>query len=76
MLSTDFDYKSFNLFSDVSYDTLSNPLQKGLYYIYIYVEGILDVIVVVIFVLFIIQALRGREFKFKFISKMVGDRVP
>jgi hypothetical protein len=50
-----------------------NAFQNILQYILKYGKSILEVAVVIVFVIFIIQALRGKEFKFGFVNKMVGD---
>lgn len=50
-----------------------NAFQNALQYVLKYGRSIVEVAVVIVFVIFLIQALRGREFKFGFVNKMVGD---
>ncbi len=50
-----------------------NAFQNVLQYILKYGKSVLEFIVVIVFVLFIIQALRNKEFKFAFVHKLLGE---
>ena len=50
-----------------------NAFQNALQYILKYGKSIVDFAVVVVFIIFIIQALRNRELKFGFIQKLLGE---
>lgn len=50
-----------------------NAFQNILVYILKYGKSILEVAVVVIFVIFIIQALQGKALKLNFVNKLTGD---
>lgn len=51
-----------------------NAFQSALVYILKYGRDIVDAAVVIIFLIFIIQALRNKEFTFSFVNKMLGNR--
>ena len=50
-----------------------NAFQNALQYILKYGKSIVEVAVIVVFIIFIIQALRNKEFKFGFIQKLLGE---
>ncbi len=50
-----------------------NAFQNALQYILKYGKSVIEFIVVIIFILFIVQALRNREFKFNFVHKLLGE---
>ncbi len=50
-----------------------NAFQNALQYIYKYGRSVLNFVVVLVFLLFIIQTLRNKEFKLNFVHKILGE---